>query len=112
MRELTDSYCERCGTRYTFSPPPAKGPSLSSARLLARGLKNFVMTDGTSMDEAMAAARIDANQGESLGVTAEVPSDIQLLYDLPPVRLRQVLEREPRGLLSCASVWTRSRWRP
>ena len=94
MRELTDSYCERCGTRYTFGPSPPKGPSLAGARLLAKGLKNFVMTDGTSMDEAMAAARIDATK-TILARDRGVPPDLQLLHDLPPVRLRQVLEREP-----------------
>ncbi len=71
MRDFTESYCERCGTRYTFGPTPSKRPSLAGARVLAKGLKNFVMSDETSMDEAMAAARIDVDRGESSRVTEE-----------------------------------------
>ena len=105
MRELTDSYCERCGTRYTFSPPPAKGPSLSSARLLARGLKNFVMTDGTSMDEAMAAARIDANQGESSRVTAEFHRTFNFCMTCRQYACDKCWNENQGACLSCAPLW-------
>ncbi len=58
---LTESFCERCGTRYTFeSAQPRK--RLTGVRVLSRGLKNFVMADGTSMDEAMAAARSETDR--------------------------------------------------
>jgi ribosomal protein L40E len=105
MRELTDSYCERCGTRYTFSPPPAKGPSLSSARLLARGLKNFVMTDGTSMDEAMAAARIDASQGESSRVTAEFHRTFNFCMTCRQYACDKCWNENQGACLSCAPLW-------
>jgi hypothetical protein len=58
---LTESFCERCGTRYTFeSARPRK--RLKGVKVLSRGLKNFVMSDGTSMDEAMAAARSETDR--------------------------------------------------
>jgi hypothetical protein len=57
---LTESFCERCGTRYTFeSAAPHKTRRLGQFRTLSKGLKNYVMSDDTSMDEAMAAARSD-----------------------------------------------------
>ena len=57
---LTESFCERCGTRYTFeSAAPRKARRLSSFKTLSKGLKNYVLSDDTSMDEAMAAARSD-----------------------------------------------------
>jgi hypothetical protein len=57
---LTESFCERCGTRYTFeSAAPRKTRRLGQFRTLSKGLKNYVMSDDTSMDEAMAAARGD-----------------------------------------------------
>jgi hypothetical protein len=71
LRDVTDSYCERCGTRYTFGPMPSKGPSLAGARVLAKGLKNFVMNDEASMDDAMAAARIDVERGETARIAEE-----------------------------------------
>jgi len=71
MRDFTDSYCERCGTRYTFGPTPSKRPSLAGARVLAKGLKNFVMSDEASMDDAMAAARIDVGAGETARIAEE-----------------------------------------
>jgi hypothetical protein len=61
---LTESFCERCGTRYTFeSALPAV--RLKRVKVLSRGLKNFVMSDDTSMDEAMAAARSETERALS-----------------------------------------------
>ena len=56
---LTESFCERCGTRYTFEAGPAKRrrPGLKGVRVLSRGIKNWVMEDGQPLDAAMAEAR-------------------------------------------------------
>jgi hypothetical protein len=57
---LTESFCERCGTRYTFeSAGPTKARRLGRFKTLSKGLKNYVMSDDTSLDEALAAARND-----------------------------------------------------
>jgi hypothetical protein len=57
---LTESFCERCGTRYTFeSAAPRKTKRLGQFKTLSKGMKNWVMSDDTSLDEAMAAARSD-----------------------------------------------------
>ncbi|MFL5726156.1 MAG: hypothetical protein ACJ77F_07435 [Chloroflexota bacterium] len=58
---LTESFCERCGTRYTFeSAAPAKTKrGIGRFKTTAKGLRNYVMSDDTSLDEAMAAARND-----------------------------------------------------
>jgi ribosomal protein L40E len=57
---LTESFCERCGTRYTFeATAPVKAKKLGRFKTLSKGLKNYVLSDETSMDEAMAAARSD-----------------------------------------------------
>ena len=58
---LTESFCERCGTRYTFESARRPG-RLKGVRVLSQGLKNFVLSDTTSMDEAMAAARSDTDR--------------------------------------------------
>jgi hypothetical protein len=58
---LTESFCERCGTRYTFesaAPPATKG--VGKFRVLSKGLKNFVLDDNASLDEALAAAKSEA----------------------------------------------------
>ena len=57
MTDLTDSFCERCGARYAFVANGPKGLSLKGARVLAKGLKNFVLTDGQSISDAMELAR-------------------------------------------------------
>ncbi len=59
---LTESFCERCGTRYTFESAAPRAARLKGVRVLSRGLKNFVMSDDTSMDEAMAAARSETDR--------------------------------------------------
>ena len=69
MSDLTDSYCERCGARYVFSPPTPKTLSLKGARVLAKGLKNFVLTDGQSMADSLTLARHDDNHEDSSRIT-------------------------------------------
>jgi hypothetical protein len=59
---LTESFCERCGTRYTFESAAPRANRLKGVKVLSRGLKNFVMSDDTSLDEAMAAARSDTDR--------------------------------------------------
>lgn len=59
---LTESFCERCGTRYTFESAAPRAARLQGIKVLSRGLRNFVMSDDTSIDEAMAAARSDADR--------------------------------------------------
>lgn len=58
---LTESFCERCGTRYTFESARPKS-RLKGVKVLSRGLKNFVLSDDTTMDEAMAAARSETDR--------------------------------------------------
>ncbi len=59
---LTESFCERCGTRYTFELAAPKGARLKGIKVLSRGLKNFVLSDDSSIDEAMAAARSETDR--------------------------------------------------
>jgi ribosomal protein L40E len=61
---LTESFCERCGTRYTFESARPR-TRLKGVKVLSRGLKNFVLSDDTSMDEAMAAARSETDREAS-----------------------------------------------
>jgi hypothetical protein len=69
MSDLTDSYCERCGARYVFSPPAPKALSFKGARVLAKGLKNFVLTDGQSMADSLTLARHDDDHEDSSRMT-------------------------------------------
>ena len=69
MSDLTDSYCERCGARYVFGPPMPKTLSLKGARLLAKGLKNFVLTDGQSMADSLTLARNEDSHVGSARIT-------------------------------------------
>jgi hypothetical protein len=59
---LTESFCERCGTRYTFETVQPKRRSLGALGTLGRGLRNFVVMPDSSFDEALAAARSEAEQ--------------------------------------------------
>jgi hypothetical protein len=62
---LTESFCERCGTRYTFESATPRGARLKGIKTMSRGLRNFVMSDDTSMDEAMAAARNETDREQT-----------------------------------------------
>ena len=54
---LTESFCERCGTRYTFESAAPRKSRLGRVRTLSKGVKNFVLSDDSSFSEAMAEAR-------------------------------------------------------
>jgi hypothetical protein len=54
---LTESFCERCGTRYTFESAAPRRSRLGRVRTLGKGMKNFVLSDDASFSEAMAVAR-------------------------------------------------------
>ena len=54
---LTESFCERCGTRYTFEAAAPKGKRLGKLKTLSKGFVNFVSNDESSLDEAIAEAR-------------------------------------------------------
>ncbi len=69
MPELTDSYCERCGLRHVFSASGSKRLSLKRARVLVKGLKNFVLTDGQSMSDSITAARLEYESGDASRMT-------------------------------------------
>ena len=64
---LTESFCERCGTRYTFESTAPRGARLRGIKVMSRGLRNFVLSDDTSMDEAMAAARNETDREQTAG---------------------------------------------
>ncbi len=53
---LTESFCERCGTRYTFETARPRNSRIGRAKTFTRGLRNYVLSDD-SFSEAMADAR-------------------------------------------------------
>ena len=54
---LSESYCERCGSRYSFElqEAPRRGTGIKRARLVARGLKQYV-TAGRAPEDATGLA--------------------------------------------------------
>jgi ribosomal protein L40E len=54
---LTESFCERCGTRYTFEATAPRKSRTGKIRLLSKGLKNYVLSDESTLEEALDEAR-------------------------------------------------------
>ena len=46
---LTESFCERCGTRYTFEAAIRKKRRIGKLKVLSKGLKNYVLSDDASL---------------------------------------------------------------
>ena len=64
---LTESFCERCGTRYTFEAAIPKKRRIGKLKVLSKGLKNYVLSDDASLDEALAEARSEEERELSGG---------------------------------------------
>jgi peptide methionine sulfoxide reductase MsrB len=62
---LTESFCERCGTRYTFETHTPRAGRFGKLKVLSKGLKNYVLSDESSLDEALADARSDQDRAAS-----------------------------------------------
>ncbi len=57
---LTESFCERCGTRYDFKAPTRLNP-LRRGRGLVTGLKNYIMSQDALSDSVGDAMRSEAD---------------------------------------------------
>ena len=59
---LTESFCERCGSRYTFESSAPRKSRVGRLKVFSKGVRNFVLTDDSSFSEAMAEARSEEEQ--------------------------------------------------
>lgn len=64
---LTESFCERCGTRYTFEAAIPKKHRIGKLKVLSKGLRNYVLSEDASLDEALAEARSEEERELSGG---------------------------------------------
>jgi hypothetical protein len=71
---VTETFCERCGTRYTFEPPHAGG--LARLRAASRGLRDYVLTDHRSLGDAMSGAVGSAEERDE----ARRPDSFQQMF--------------------------------
>ena len=62
---LTESFCERCGTRYTFQSHAPRHRRIRGLKTLSKGLRNFVLSDETSLEDALADAKNDEDREQS-----------------------------------------------
>jgi hypothetical protein len=58
---LTESFCERCGTRYEFTAPTRLNP-LRKTRGLVTGLKNYIMSQDALSDSVSDAMRSEEEE--------------------------------------------------
>jgi hypothetical protein len=102
MPELTDSYCERCGVRHVFSTGTQKGFSLRGARVLAKGLRNFVLNDGQSMGDSITTARLEDESGDSSRMTEAFHKAFNFCMTCRQYACDQCWNSQVGACLSCA----------
>ena len=95
MLDRTDSYCERCGTRYAFGANAPRTPVAEGRASPGKGAQEL-RADRRAVDErrdgpGAPRRRARRHDADDRGV----PPHLQLLHDVPSVRLRQMLERPP-----------------
>ncbi len=101
---LTESFCERCGTRYTFESgePEVRRVPIKKARVLARGLKNFVLSDTVSLDDALAEARHDEDRGRTALQLEAFHDTFNFCMDCRQYTCRDCWNEAEGRCLSCA----------
>jgi hypothetical protein len=104
MPDLTDSFCERCGTRYAFGADAPKGPSLKGARVLAKGLRNFVLTDGQSLSDSLEAARLDDSHESSTRITEAFHRTFNFCMQCRQYACEHCWNAEAGACLSCVPL--------
>ena len=104
---LTESFCERCGTRYTFESAAPRVAAHGRQGPVARASRtsSCPTTRRWTRRWPRPAARRTASHRPAAG---RVPQDLQLLHVVPPVHLRQLLERG-RGALPVVRAAPRPR---
>ena len=90
---LTESFCERCGTRYTFESSAPRQSRVGRVRTFSRGVKNFVLSGRSLLLGGDGRRPGRGGAGGDRPPARRVPQDLQLLPDLPPVHVRRLLER-------------------
>jgi len=68
MPDVTDSFCERCGARYAFSPPVPKSLSLKGRASWPRA-SELRFDDGQSMADSLTLARSEDEHEDSSRIT-------------------------------------------
>ena len=90
---LTESFCERCGTRYTFESAQPQTARLKGFKVVSRGPEELrhVGRHVARRGHGRGAER-DRPRGH-LPAARRVPQDVQLLHDVPAIHVQQLLER-------------------
>jgi hypothetical protein len=102
---LTESFCERCGTRYTFDPlPPPK--RLGRLRMLSRGLKSYVLEDGSSFGDVMEHERSDDERRRANAQLDKFHDAFKFCMSCRQYTCSKCWNREAGRCLSCAPVAT------
>ena len=100
---LTESFCERCGTRYTFETARPRNSRIGRAKTFSKGLRNYVLSDD-SFSEAMADARgQDEMQATVLQLDA-FHKTFNFCFDCRQYTCGNCWNNEDGRCLSCAPV--------
>ena len=104
MALVTDSFCERCGTRYVFQAPPSKTLSIKGARVLAKGLRNFVLNDGQSLNDSLVSARSEDQSEDSSRLTQAFHQAFNFCMDCRQYACEKCWNVKVGACLTCAPL--------
>ena len=108
---LTESFCERCGTRYTFESAAPRRSRIGRVRVVSKGLRNFVMSGREQLLRGDGRRPQRGGAERDRAPARRVPQDLQLLPHLPPVHVRQLLEPAEGRCLTCSPIPGMERFR-
>ncbi len=101
---LTESFCERCGTRYTFEAAIPKKHRIGRLKVLSKGLKNYVLSEDASLDEALAEARSDEEREVSGGQLEAFHQTFQFCMSCRQYTCANCWNEDEGRCLSCAPL--------
>ncbi len=98
---LTESFCERCGTRYTFETARPRHSRIGRAKTFTKGLRNYVLSDD-SLSESMADARGEEEQQATVHQLDAFHKTFNFCFDCRQYTCGNCWNNEEGRCLSCA----------
>ena len=101
---LTESFCERCGTKYSLEASVPRRPGgIKRAKIVARGLKNYVLSED-AFEESLEGAKLEEDKDRAAGQLDAFHKVFNFCMDCRQYTCQGCWNEQESRCLSCAPL--------